>query len=170
MTVFENKRSDYSPYGLRCDVWHPTIMPRFDHHNEIEINYIPQGSLRYFFHNRIVTVPGDTLCIFWAFLSHRIIDYSGVDSYYVVTIPMTDFLKWNLSKEFINRIFSGEIILESAADTTWGVAEFDRWLNDSKDLQLLECMSLELQSKLRRTDIVSSRSGSVGSQLGEIPP
>lgn len=169
MTIFENKRADYTPYGLRCDVWHPTIMPRFDHHNEIEINYIPEGSLRYFFHNRIITVPAGSICIFWAFMSHRIMDYSELQSYYVVTIPTNDFLKWNLSKEFLNRIFSCEIIVENVNDAFWNVAEFERWVKDSNDIQFRECMSLELQSKLKRIDIECSRGLVKSEPLGEIP-
>lgn len=168
MTIFEDKRADYSPYGLKCDVWHPSIMPRFDHHNEIEINYIPGGSLRYFFHDRIVTVPGDTVCVFWAFFSHRIVDFVDVPSYYVVTIPMARFLTWNLSREFVNSIFSGDMVIQDAAGATWDAGEFERWVDDSRDLRLSECMGLELQSKLRRMDIIGSHGMESVRQTGEM--
>lgn len=155
MATFEDNRNDYSPYGLKCELWQPSVMSRFDHHNEIEINFIPEGSLRYFFHNKEVEVAAGSVCMFWAFLPHRIIDFSGISNYYVITIPITTFLKWNFSNRFTSWLFSGEMIIDNSFCQEDNVSQFDRWLNDSSDPQMSECMEIELHARLRRIDLRS---------------
>ncbi len=35
------------PYGFTLERWTPCLMPRQDRHNEVEINYLSEGSLTY---------------------------------------------------------------------------------------------------------------------------
>lgn len=152
MTVFEQHRADYSLYGLKCELWTPTIMPRFDHHNEIEINFAPRGTLSYFFHNRIINLPEGAVCLFWGFMSHRIVSFRDVTHYYVVTIPIDSFLKWNLSEEFTRRLFSGEIIADLSCSAPDNLNMFNRWLEDSDNGISAKCIELELHARLLRMD------------------
>ena len=159
MKTFEQRRQDYSPYGFSCELWHPTVMGRFDHHNEIEINFIPHGSLKYFFHDRIAVLPEGSVCVFWGLLSHRIVDFNNLTSYYVVTIPIASFIKWGLCQSFINRLFSGEIIVDSSFSTEENIINFERWIKDQNNPSLSECMRLELQSRIKRIAINNRDSG-----------
>lgn len=47
MPQFDQKRRDFAPYGFTCERWLPTLMPRSDRHNEIELNLLEQGALTY---------------------------------------------------------------------------------------------------------------------------
>ena len=41
LKTFDEKRDEFKPYGLTCEIWRPQLMPKIDRHNEIELNYIP---------------------------------------------------------------------------------------------------------------------------------
>lgn len=153
MTTFQQKRPDYSPYGFTCELWEPTRMARFDHHNEVEINFTAGNALKYFFHDRIVDISRGTVCIFWGLLAHRVIDFADETPYYVITVPVASFLRWNLSDEFTRRLFSGEIIIDSECDANAMSALFGQWLRDMQSPRFHECMRLELQSMVKRMDI-----------------
>ena len=113
MKTFPRQREDYSPYGFTCELWYPPLTPCFDHHNEIEINFIARGSLEYFFHDRTITLPEGTVALFWAFLPHRITGFTEGSRYYVITVPLATFLEWNLSENFLKSLFSGLVITDS---------------------------------------------------------
>lgn len=155
MAKFQHNRNDYSPYGLKCELWQSSVMTRFDHHNEIEINFIPEGKLKYFFHDKEVEIKAGTVCMFWAFLPHRVVDFSDVSDYYVITIPIATFLKWNFSNRFTSWLFSGEMIMDNSFCKEENLSQFERWLNDSSDSLLSECMEIELHARLRRIDLQS---------------
>ena len=40
LKTFDEKRDEFKPYGLTCEIWRPQLMPKIDRHNEIELNYI----------------------------------------------------------------------------------------------------------------------------------
>ena len=110
---YEENRAQYTPYGFTCELWTPTIMNKYDRHNEVEINYLPSGSLTYLIHDRKVTVESGKIALFWGLYPHRIIEFNDVSNYYVVTIPLSVFLKWNLSSRFINKLMKGNIIMDN---------------------------------------------------------
>src|SRR3954454_21119131 len=88
---FDPTRPDFSPYGFSCVRWTPTAMPRGDRHNEIELNLLEDGSLVYLISGRRVVVPSGRLTVFWAGVSHQIIDFDRLTEYFVLTIPLAWF-------------------------------------------------------------------------------
>lgn len=64
LKTFDEKRGELKPYGLTCEIWRPQLMPKIDRHNEIELNYIPEGSITYFFPTGKVTVPPRKMALF----------------------------------------------------------------------------------------------------------
>jgi hypothetical protein len=46
-STFDPDRPDFTSYGLACTFWRPTVMPRPDHHSEIELNFVICGSVTY---------------------------------------------------------------------------------------------------------------------------
>ena len=78
---FDKSREEFRPYGFTCETWIPRIMSRCDRHNEIEINYLPQGNITYLRHNEKITIPNRRFAIFWGLISHQIIRYENVDRY-----------------------------------------------------------------------------------------
>ena len=150
LVTFKEDRDVFRPYGITCERWAPQTMEKFDRHNEIEINYIPSGSLSYFYHNRHITVPERKLSLFWGLLPHKIIDFKDVSYYYVVTIPLSVFLSWKLPNAFVNDVLNGCLL----TDNDGRFEEFDRfmidnWMHDI-DNNCQDIMLLDIQSRLMR--------------------
>lgn len=78
---FDEKREDLTPYGLTRETWCPNVMRRPDRHNEIEINYLPEGSITYLIHDKKIHVEKGSFIMFWALLPHQIFHYSRNQSY-----------------------------------------------------------------------------------------
>ena len=77
MPSFDQSRKDFSPYGFTCVRWAPTLMPRSDRHNEIELNLLEQGSLTCLLGGQKVTLPAGRLTLFGAGFPHQIIGFEG---------------------------------------------------------------------------------------------
>lgn len=148
---YDKFREEFKPYGLTCETWVPRIMPKCDQHNEIEINYLPQGSLTYLRHNEKITIPCKRLTVFWGLIPHQIVHYEDVEYYYVCTIPLARFLSWRLPTQFVDNLLRGDILSE-ISDEYFQYDEFliHNWLKESDvDLQS-ELMFLEMQTRITR--------------------
>jgi len=86
--TFDTSRADFEPYGVTCLNWQPTVMPRPDHHNEIELNYLRSGSMTYLLGEKKCTVEAGKFCIFWGAIPHQVIEYEGDEPYMAATIPL----------------------------------------------------------------------------------
>ena len=94
MTSFDQSRKDFAPYGFTCVRWAPTLMPRSDRHNEIELNLLEHGSVTYLLGGQKVTIPAGRLALFWAGTPHQIIGFESKAEYFIMTIPLVWFLQW----------------------------------------------------------------------------
>lgn len=151
--IIEGKSEQFTPYGFTCEVWTPRVMDKFDRHNEVEINYIPSGdALTYLIHDRIVSVPSGRIVMFWGLYPHRVIDSRDIKNYYVITIPLSVFLRWPLSNFFIDNLLKGEVIIDS------NPLDFDRSLFDVWHSNLMgnsdfeDIVISEVQSRIRRLE------------------
>ena len=93
-------------------------MPRPDRHNEVEINLLTSGSLSYLFGGRRTTVEADRLAVFWAAIPHQIVEFEGDSPYFVVTLPLSDFLRIGLEPGFVSRVMHGELVIDAKTDAT----------------------------------------------------
>ncbi|MDO5481999.1 MAG: helix-turn-helix domain-containing protein [Bacteroidaceae bacterium] len=155
LKTFDSSRNDFMPYGLTCERWTPQLMPRFDRHNEIEINFFPHSGVSYLISDCILNVPPRRMTMFWGLMPHKIIHFSGNDAYYVCTIPLSRFLEMNIPKAMQNLLFEGRMLTTS----TEKEADFDerlilRWYEDlekqpfSKDT--VDIVLLEMRARLLR--------------------
>ena len=46
------------------------------------------------------TVEADKLAVFWAAIPHQIVEFEGDSPYFVVTLPLSDFLRIGLEPNF----------------------------------------------------------------------
>lgn len=153
MPTFDQTRKDFAPYGFSCVRWAPTLMPRPDRHNEVELNLLEQGSLTYLLGGQKVIIPARHLALFWAGIPHQIIGFESKAAYFVMTIPLVWFLQWRLPDGFVKAVLQGGLILETGA--AWLAADrihFQSWLEDvsapSEERQRI-CL-LEIEARLRR--------------------
>lgn len=149
--TFNHEREELAPYGLTCEVWEPNLMSKPDRHNEIELNYFPEGSISYILQGNKVSVPKQKLAVFWGLVPHQIIDFEDSKTYYVCTIPFAQFLGWELPEAFLEDIFNGKIVLEKDSDNSI-LDEFylSRWIEELNQENNKELILLEMKARLTR--------------------
>jgi AraC family transcriptional regulator, melibiose operon regulatory protein len=151
---FDHDRADFEPYGLTCVRWHPESMDRADRHNEIEVNYLWEGTVTYLVSGtRRVLRPG-RLIVFWAGVPHQIYGKPRLREYYVVTVPLARFLEWNLPPPFVQAVLAGQLI-ETPVPPGQRRSEMGRFAQWEKDLALggldeRRIVLMELQARLSR--------------------
>jgi len=152
MKKFNESRDDLAPYGLTCELWQTHLTSRPDRHNEIEINFMLDGSLTYLFHSKKIRTEKGKIIIFWALQPHQIVDFDEVSSYYVITIPFNIFSSWNLPSSFTNSLLQGEIQSMDVNDINNAKNKFQTWETDlNKKVEVLkEICILEIQALLKR--------------------
>ena len=148
--TFDERRNEFTPYGFTCELWAPKPMDKLDRHNEIELNYLPEGTLTYFFKECKITVPAGRLVLFWGLIPHKIVGHEGLSSYYVCTVPLAQFLGWNLPALFVDRILQGELVMEpDGRFSAYDQFLIDNWLRDA-DGQRAAVSLLEMQGRIAR--------------------
>jgi AraC-like DNA-binding protein len=131
MPRFDPSRPDFAPYGLTVVRWTPTLMPRPDRHNEIEMNLLERGSVTYLLGGAKVTIAAGRVSLFWAAIPHKIINVGDASSYFVATVPLSWFLQWNLPARLVEPILRGRVACEMRPNE-WSrdVETFGRWQRD----------------------------------------
>jgi AraC-like DNA-binding protein len=153
MDRFDPTRPDLSPYGFSCVRWKPTTMPRFDRHNEIELNFLESGSVTYLMGGHKVTLTAGRLAVFWAGIPHQVIAFEGVTEYFVLTVPLVWFLQWQLPEPFAQEILQGGTQIEpEVRRLSLDRQQFELWSDDLRSGQEARgraCL-LEIEARLRR--------------------
>lgn len=126
-------------------------MPRPDRHNEIELNLLTDGSLTYLLGGQRKTIQAGRLGIFWAAIPHQIVEIQGDAPYFVLTLPLSEFLRMGLHLDSVNRVLQGELLIDSAQDETDELM-FRRWERELKGRApaLERAAHLEVQARLLR--------------------
>ena len=112
LETFDDSRPKFEPYGFTCVLWQPTPMPRPDQHNEIEVNYLPSGSVTYLFGGRPLVVKARQFTLFWAAIPHQIVEFETEDPYYVMTVPLAWVLQWRMPSSFAQKVLHGEPVVD----------------------------------------------------------
>lgn len=151
VAAFDGGRHDFKPYGFNCELWAPTVMARPDRHNEIELNYVPAGTLTYLLGGRPVSIEARRLVVFWAAMPHQILQWEMTKPYYVATLPLAWFLGCNFPEDLARPVLAGEIVADprsSASDEL----KFRQWSADFRTSQPLRprVAQLEIEARLLR--------------------
>jgi len=148
---FDTRRPEFLPYGFTCELWMPACMPRPDKHSEVELNWLRSGSLTYLLGGRRVTIPAGRLGIFWAAIPHQIVAFERHHPYFVVTVPLGEFLAMGLPPEFTHRLLEGELMLEPGPEPT-DPLKFQQWERECRqpDPSVERAVRLEIQARLLR--------------------
>ena len=150
---FDESREELKPYGLTCELWQPNLMRRADRHNEIELNYLPEGSITYLIHDQKIIIEKGDILVFWALLPHQIIGYDDISPYYVITIPFALFSQWNMPQVFSEDLFKGGV-RRFSANKSMDVEKdrFQKWLSglSNASAYLNDICALEIQAYMKR--------------------
>jgi AraC-like DNA-binding protein len=131
----------------------PTLMPRPDRHNEVELNLLKHGSLTYLLGGRKVTIQAGRLAVFWAAIPHQIIGASGHGEYFVATLPLAWFLDWGLPDRLVQPILHAQIVSNPSGSTSaQDAGQFKQWVEDLQHSRedKRRAVLLELEARLLR--------------------
>lgn len=160
MQTFDESRPKLEPYGFTCVLWQPTPMPRPDQHNEIEVNFLPKGSVTYLFGGRPLIVKAHQFTLFWAAIPHQIVESDTKDPYYVMTIPLAWFLQWRMPSSFAQTVLHGDVVVDEMAKATRLESQLAQWTGDLQNTNntLKEVVLLEVQARFMRAWLHANKS------------
>ncbi len=132
------------------------------------------GSLTYLLGGHRTTIEAGTLGIFWAAIPHQIVDFEGESPYFVVTLPLSEFLRAGIDQNVANRILQGELLIDAVRDEADEIA-FPRWEQElrSEVSNLERAGQLEVRARLLRfahrvSDGPTARSVSMLSRVDQL--
>ncbi len=103
-------------------------MSRPHSHNDIELNFIVEGTITYLFGGQSLTLSPNNLYVFWAAVPHQIIQLAESTCYFVFHLPLAYFLQWQLSPDFTRQILQGDLLTAPAEDdAAFHLARCERW-------------------------------------------
>jgi AraC-like DNA-binding protein len=169
---FDGSRTDFTPYGFTCERWTPTLMPKADRHNEVEINYLPAGTLTYLIGGRVAIVEPRRFVLFWGAMPHQILEWEVTTPYYVATLPLAWFLSCDFPEHLSRPLLAGQIIVDPAP-TARDEARLRQWVRDFHAAQALRerIAQLEVQARLLRMALAmrSRRAGPHTTENSRVP-
>jgi len=151
--TYDPSRPDFTPYGFSCVEWTPCLMPKPDHHDEIEINLLLDGSITYLMGGRRIKVEAGRMFVFWAAIPHQVISLDTNLPYYVATLPFAWFLQSQFPEAFVQSILGGEVFEEADLEHfEHDVFLFRQWIQDLKLLteERQNLVILEMKARLFR--------------------
>lgn len=122
-------------------------------HANIELNYMEGGELTYLHCGRFQTIRAGQLGVFWAGYPHRIYGAEKPAKLWWVTVPLRDFLGWELSPAWVRRIMAGELVTGSSHEAELDLAMIQRWERNQQKPLLHRAILLEVQARLLRLDV-----------------
>ncbi len=104
------------------------LMARPHRHNDIELNFIESGSVTYLLGGAPVTFETDRLYAFWSAMPHQIVQVEPETRHRVLTVPLHEFLRFQLPESFVRRLLHGHPVMDPEPDNvTLNRLQFQRW-------------------------------------------
>ncbi|GLS88605.1 AraC family transcriptional regulator [Cypionkella aquatica] len=122
-------------------------------HSQIELNFVLEGEMTYWFDGRELTVDAGRLCLFWGMVPHQVISRADPTWFVCLYVPMSVFLGFGSLIRFRDAVFRGALI-EAMHLTAWDRDIFLRWRDEllSGDAGLSEIVRNELTARVMRIE------------------
>lgn len=122
-------------------------------HSQIELNFVREGHMTYWFDGRQLTLESGKLALFWGMIPHQVIDCAPGTEFVVLYAPMSVFLELPALSRLRQAIFAGAMV-EAKEVKPYDRDIFARWREDllSGDMQLQQIVHDELTARIRRVD------------------
>ncbi|MBZ0292663.1 MAG: helix-turn-helix domain-containing protein [Anaerolineae bacterium] len=101
-------------------------------HNELELNFIERGSVTYTHAGRHIQIQTHEHAVFWGAVPHQLVDCTVDALMGIVTIPMSEVLRWELPQDFVLALLSGSMFCSTDRSLlTYTDAMFRQWYADA---------------------------------------
>ncbi|MCY1666518.1 helix-turn-helix domain-containing protein [Rhizobium sp. SL86] len=122
-------------------------------HSQIELNFVLNGHMTYWFDGRELTVDENRLCLFWGMIPHQVIDRAEGTRFVCLYVPMSVFLGFPNLSRFRDAVFRGAVI-EALDIRPWDRDVFLRWRDEllSGDAEVMEIVRSELTARVMRIE------------------
>ena len=117
-------------FGFTAWRGHSSVMSAPHAHNDIEVNYCA-SPLTYDSGGRTSTIPAGVPCAFWGAKPHQLVDITASSPLAFITIPLAQFMRWDVPSSSKTRLLQGEILRAPADDLLDALDDrFERWSVD----------------------------------------
>lgn len=122
-------------------------------HSQIELNFVLEGDMTYWFDGRELTMTAGRLSLFWGMIPHQVIDRSEGTRFVCLYVPMSVFLGLASLSRFRDAVFRGAMI-EALEVRSYDRDIFMRWREEllSGDAGLVEIVRNELTARVLRIE------------------
>ncbi len=128
-------------------------MPGPHMHSQVELNFVLEGAMTYWFDGRELTLSEGRLALFWGMIPHQVVTCAQHTRFIVLYVPMAVFLELPALSRLREAIFRGAVV-EALDIKSYDADMFQRWREDllSGDDQLEQIVRDELTARVRRLD------------------
>ena len=144
---------DVQSIGFTSWCGRPQSMKRWHKHDEVELNFVEHGGVAYLLGGQRVIVAAGVLAVFWAAMPHQLIHQEPSTTLHWMTVPLGQFLRWQLPPALAESVLRGGLILETeCVQGVRDLALFRRWHADliAGSQELNRIVLLEVEARLRR--------------------
>jgi AraC family transcriptional regulator, melibiose operon regulatory protein len=174
MKVFPSTSGTLSKFGFSCHWGKGELITNLHSHNEVELIFVKNAPLTYFFSNGQYTVLPGTMAIFWALTPHRITAVHNSTYTYFLNIPFAWFTKWQLPKSLSQPILNSRFIRDPEKNRSdFDDYLFRQWYKDinSRSEDRHTTTLTEIEGRLRRLALyLTPASHAEKNQPGHVDP
>ncbi|KAA3515681.1 helix-turn-helix domain-containing protein [Agrobacterium rosae] len=122
-------------------------------HSQVELNFVLEGDMTYWFDGRELTIGAGRLCLFWGMIPHQVIARAEGTRFVCLYVPMSFFLGLASLTRFRDAVFRGAMI-EALELRSYDNEIFQRWRDElrSGDEGLIEIVRNELGARVLRIE------------------
>lgn len=138
--------------GLRVWMNHGTSGMRAAHrHNDLEINFLLHGSMRYLIGGAFVTLPQQHFCVIWGAMPHQSVVADDARRMMLVTLPLSQAMLWNLPGDFLRQLLGCGVVIDPQTHKG-DLHLLQQWQEDlaTKSRQRQQLVLDEIAARLRR--------------------
>ena len=137
--------------GKSLDV---ACMPGPHMHSQIELNFVLEGKMTYWFDGRTISVSEGRLVLFWGMVPHQVTEVEPQTKFVCLYAPMSVFLNLPSLSALREAMFKGAVI-EALYIKDFDTEIFKRWREEllSGEQQIEHVVREELKSRVRRIDL-----------------
>lgn len=128
-------------------------MPSPHMHNQIELNFVLEGEMTYWFDGRMLSVGEGRLAVFWGMIPHQVTECEDPTRFVCLYVPMSVFLGLPTISRLRDAIFRGAMV-EALDIRPYDRDIFLRWREElhEGDKAAADIVKDELTARIRRLD------------------